>query len=205
MKIAHAGDILALAGLKDTTTGDTLSDPANQVVLERMQFPDPVISVAVEPKSKADQEKMGVALGRLAAEDPSFRVRTDHDSGQTVISGMGELHLDIIVDRMMREFKVEVMSGGPRLRIAKPWPRARISITPTRSRPADPVNSPGQDQVRSRGTGRRLYLQSKVVGGNVPKEYIPGVEKGLRSEMESGSCRLSGNRPEGDALRWRLP
>ena len=110
-----AGDIVAIVGLKDTTTGDTLSDPNNRVILERMEFPEPVIDIAVEPKSKADQEKMGLALARLAAEDPSFRVKTDEESGQTIISGMGELHLDILVDRMKREFKVEANIGAPQV------------------------------------------------------------------------------------------
>src|SRR5690606_13005417 len=109
----YAGDIVALAGLKETTTGDTLCDPAHPIILERMEFPDPVIELSVEPKTKADQEKMGVALSRLAAEDPSFRVSTDHESGQTIIKGMGELHLDILVDRMKREFKVEANVGAP--------------------------------------------------------------------------------------------
>ena len=115
VKEARSGDIIALAGLKDTTTGDTLSDPDNRVILERMEFPDPVIEIAVEPKTKADQEKMGMALARLAAEDPSFRVSTDHESGQTIIKGMGELHLEIIVDRMKREFKVEANVGKPQV------------------------------------------------------------------------------------------
>ena len=115
VKEARAGDIVALAGLKDTTTGDTLCDPAKPVILERMEFPEPVIEVAVEPKTKADQEKMGVALGRLAEEDPSFRVATDQESGQTIIKGMGELHLEIIVDRMKREFKVEANVGAPQV------------------------------------------------------------------------------------------
>ena len=187
LKIAHAGDILALAGLKDTTTGDTLSDPANQVVLERMEFPDPVISVAVEPKSKADQEKMGVALGRLAAEDPSFRVRTDHDSGQTVISGMGELHLDIIVDRMMREFKVEANVGRPQVAYRETLAKgANIDYTHKKQTGGSGQFARVKIKFEPAEQGEGFIFESKVVGGNVPKEYIPGVEKGLRSEMESG-------------------
>ena len=187
LKIAHAGDILALAGLKDTTTGDTLSDPANRVVLERMEFPDPVISVAVEPKSKADQEKMGVALGRLAAEDPSFRVRTDHDSGQTVISGMGELHLDIIVDRMMREFKVEANVGRPQVAYRETLAKgANIDYTHKKQTGGSGQFARVKIKFEPAEQGEGFIFESKVVGGNVPKEYIPGVEKGLRSEMESG-------------------
>lgn len=187
LKIARAGDILALAGLKDTTTGDTLSDPANQVVLERMEFPDPVISVAVEPKSKADQEKMGVALGRLAAEDPSFRVRTDHDSGQTVISGMGELHLDIIVDRMMREFKVEANVGRPQVAYRETLAKgANIDYTHKKQTGGSGQFARVKIKFEPAEQGEGFIFESKVVGGNVPKEYIPGVEKGLRSEMESG-------------------
>ncbi len=143
VKEARAGDILALAGLKDTTTGDTLCDPDNQVILERMDFPDPVIEISVEPKTQSDQEKMGVALSRLAAEDPSFRVTSDIESGQTIIKGMGELHLEIIVDRMLREFQVDANIGQPQVAYAKLYPNKQTSTTPTRNRPAAPVSSPG--------------------------------------------------------------
>ncbi|MDR0807657.1 MAG: elongation factor G [Gemmobacter sp.] len=184
---AFAGDIIALAGLKETTTGDTLCDPAKPVVLETMTFPEPVIEIAVEPKSKADQEKMGIALARLAAEDPSFRVETNFESGQTIMKGMGELHLDILVDRMRREFKVEANIGAPQVAyretISQPheidythkkqtggtgqFARVKLQITPTQP-------------------GEGYSFESKIVGGAVPKEYIPGVEKGIKSVMDSG-------------------
>ncbi|WP_027170371.1 elongation factor G [Mesorhizobium sp. WSM3224] len=184
---AYAGDIVALAGLKDTTTGDTLCDPLHPVILERMEFPDPVIQIAIEPKTKNDQEKMGLALHRLAAEDPSFRVKTDEESGQTIIAGMGELHLDIIVDRMRREFKVEANVGAPQVAY-------RETITRTHE----------QDYTHKKQTGgtgqfarvkiifepntesEEFVFESKIVGGAVPKEYIPGVEKGINSVMGSG-------------------
>ncbi len=187
VKEARAGDILALAGLKDTTTGDTLCAPDDDVILERMEFPDPVIEIAVEPKTKADQEKMGQALGRLAAEDPSFRVTTDHESGQTIIKGMGELHLEIIVDRMKREFKVEANIGAPQVAY-------RETIT-------NPYDCDYTHKKQSGGAGQFARIKIKftplppgsgfefdnsVVGGNVPREYIPGVEKGLKSALESG-------------------
>lgn len=184
---AFAGDIIALAGLKDTTTGDTLCDPASPVVLETMTFPEPVIEIAVEPKSKADQEKMGLALQRLSAEDPSFRVETDLESGQTIMKGMGELHLDILVDRMKREFKVEANIGAP-----------QVAYRETISQPAE-IDYTHKKQTGGTGQFARVKLQitptepgegysfeSKVVGGAVPKEYIPGVEKGIKSVMDSG-------------------
>ncbi|MGB0684534.1 MAG: elongation factor G [Magnetovibrionaceae bacterium] len=185
LKEALAGDIVAIAGLKDTTTGDTLCDPTAPVVLERMEFPDPVIEVAVEPKTKADQEKMGVALNRLAAEDPSFRVTSDAESGQTVIKGMGELHLEIIVDRMKREFKVDANVGAP-----------QVAYRETISKKAD-VDYTHKKQSGGSGQYARVKLtleptkdgfefSNSVVGGNVPKEYIPGVEKGIISAMEAG-------------------
>jgi elongation factor G len=187
IKEACAGDIVALAGLKDTTTGETLSDPDHPVVLERMEFPEPVIEVAVEPKTKADQEKMGVALNRLAQEDPSFRVSTDAESGQTVIKGMGELHLEIIVDRMKREFKVDANVGAP-----------QVAYRETITRSAD-VDYTHKKQTGGSGQfarikmifepaapGEGIVFESKVVGGNVPKEFIPGVEKGIRSAAETG-------------------
>ncbi|AZO55011.1 MULTISPECIES: elongation factor G [unclassified Mesorhizobium] len=184
---AFAGDIVALAGLKDTTTGDTLCDPLHPVILERMEFPDPVIQIAIEPKTKNDQEKMGLALHRLAAEDPSFRVKTDEESGQTIISGMGELHLDIIVDRMRREFKVEANVGAPQVAYRE---------TITRKHEQDYTH-----KKQTGGTGQfarvkvvfepnseseDFVFESKIVGGAVPKEYIPGVEKGIQSVMGAG-------------------
>jgi elongation factor G len=189
VKEARAGDIVAIAALKDTTTGDTLCDPSSQVILERMEFPEPVIEIAVEPKSKADQEKMGLALSRLAAEDPSFRVASDVESGQTIIKGMGELHLDIIVDRMKREFKVEANVGAP-----------QVAYRETITRMAE-VDYTHKKQSGGSGQFARIKLvfepidksvddgfsfESSIVGGSVPREYIPGVEKGIRSAMESG-------------------
>ncbi len=184
---AYAGDIVAIVGLKDTTTGDTLSDPNNRVILERMEFPEPVIDIAVEPKSKADQEKMGLALARLAAEDPSFRVKTDEESGQTIISGMGELHLDIIVDRMKREFKVEANIGAPQVAY-------REAITKTVEHDyTHKKQSGGSGQfarikfrIEPNEPGKGFEFASEVVGGNVPKEYVPGVQKGVASVMGAG-------------------
>ena len=187
VKEARAGDIVAFAGLKSTTTGDTLCNPNHLVILERMEFPDPVIEVAVEPKTKADQEKMGIALARLAKEDPSFRVTSDEESGQTVIKGMGELHLDILIDRMKREFSVDANIGAP-----------QVAYRETISKPAD-VDYTHKKQTGGSGQFARLKLtieplqpgegfefESKIVGGNVPKEYIPGVEKGVQSVLEAG-------------------
>jgi elongation factor G len=188
VKEARAGDIVAIAGLKNTTTGDTLCDPLKPVVLERMEFPEPVIEVAVEPKSKADQEKMGIALSRLAQEDPSFRVASDPESGQTVIKGMGELHLDIIVDRMRREFKVEANVGAPQVAYRETITRrAEIDYTHKKQTGGSGqfarikiVFQPQED--KSKGN----EFVSSIVGGSVPREYIPGVEKGLTSAMETG-------------------
>jgi|SRR5579883_1150055 len=187
IKEARAGDIVALAGLKNTTTGDTLCDPNAPVVLERMEFPDPVIEIAVEPKTKGDQEKMGQALARLATEDPSFRVSVDHESGQTVIKGMGELHLEIIVDRMKREFKVEANIGAP-----------QVAYRETISKTAD-VDYTHKKQTGGSGQFARVKMrfeplppgsgflfENKVVGGTVPKEYVPGVEKGIKGSLENG-------------------
>ncbi|MFN4089491.1 MAG: elongation factor G, partial [Alphaproteobacteria bacterium] len=187
VKEARAGDIVAVAGLKNTTTGDTLCDPTKQVVLERMEFPDPVIEVAVEPKSKADQEKMGVALNRLAQEDPSFRVSVDHESGQTVIKGMGELHLEILVDRMKREFKVDANVGAPQVAYREAISRkAEVDYTHKKQ-----TGGSGQYariklvfEPQERGAGN--LFDAKIVGGAVPKEYIPGVEKGLKSAWQTG-------------------
>jgi elongation factor G len=188
VKEARAGDIVAIAGLKNTTTGDTLCDPLKPVILERMEFPEPVIEVAVEPKSKADQEKMGIALSRLAQEDPSFRVASDPESGQTVIKGMGELHLDIIVDRMKREFKVEANVGAPQVAYRETITRrAEIDYTHKKQTGGSGqfarvkiVFQPQEDKAKGN------EFVSSIVGGSVPREYIPGVEKGLTSAMETG-------------------
>ena len=187
IKECRAGDIVALAGLKDTTTGDTLCEPSKPVVLERMEFPEPVIEVAVEPKTKADQEKMGVALARLAAEDPSFRVSSDGESGQTVIKGMGELHLDIIVDRMRREFKVEANVGAPQVAYRETISKA-YECTYTHKKQSGGSGQYAKIKVlfEPQEPGEPYKFESKVVGGNVPKEYIPGVEKGLLSAMDTG-------------------
>jgi elongation factor G len=187
IKEVRAGDIAAAIGLKDVTTGDTLCDPNHQITLERMEFPDPVISVAVEPKTKADQEKMGVALSKLAQEDPSFRVRTDEESGQTIISGMGELHLEIIVDRLKREFSVEANVGNPQVAY-------RESLRKSVQQESKFVRQSG-----GRGQYGHVYLRiepqkpgagyefvNEIVGGSVPKEYIPAVDKGVREQMQNG-------------------
>ncbi|MGB0749623.1 MAG: elongation factor G [Magnetospiraceae bacterium] len=187
IKEASAGDIVALAGLKETTTGDTLCDSSSQVILERMEFPDPVIEVAVEPKTKADQEKMSVALQRLAAEDPSFRVATDPESGQTVIKGMGELHLDIIVDRMKREFKVDAAVGAPQVAYRETISReSEVDYTHKKQTGGSGQFARIKLRFEPASEGDGIGFESKIVGGNVPKEYIPGVEKGLRSASESG-------------------
>ncbi len=187
VKEARSGDIIALAGLKDTTTGDTLSDPDNRVILERMEFPDPVIEIAVEPKTKVDQEKMGMALARLAAEDPSFRVSTDHESGQTIIKGMGELHLEIIVDRMKREFKVEANVGQPQVAYRETI-TAPYDVDYTHKKQSGGSGQYARVKIRFEPTepGTGFTFENSVVGGNVPKEYIPGVEKGLKGSIDSG-------------------
>jgi elongation factor G len=187
IKEAFAGDIVAVAALKESTTGDTLCDPANPVILEKMEFPEPVIEIAIEPKSKADQEKLGLALQRLAAEDPSFRVSTDHESGQTRLKGMGELHLDIKVDILRRTYKVDANIGAP-----------QVAYRETLGRSAD-IDYTHKKQSGGTGQFARVKLtfeplppgsgfvfESAIVGGSVPKEYIPGVEKGLKSVLNSG-------------------
>ncbi|RNF32850.1 elongation factor G [Paracoccus methylarcula] len=184
---AFAGDIIALAGLKETTTGDTLSDVSKQVVLETMTFPDPVIEIAVEPKSKADQEKMGLALQRLAAEDPSFRVETDLESGQTIMKGMGELHLDILVDRMKREFKVEANIGAPQVAYRETISsEAEIDYTHKKQTGGTGQFARVKLVITPTEPGEGYSFESRIVGGAVPKEYIPGVEKGIKSVMDSG-------------------
>jgi elongation factor G len=184
---AFAGDIIALGGLKNTTTGDTLCDKSDPVVLETMTFPEPVIEIAVEPKTKADQEKMSLGLQRLAAEDPSFRVETDIESGQTIMKGMGELHLDILVDRLKREFKVEANIGAPQVAYRETISR-ETEHTYTHKK-----QSGGSGQfaevkmiITPTAPGEGYSFESKIVGGAVPKEYIPGVEKGVKSVMDSG-------------------
>ncbi len=184
---AFAGDIIALAGLKQTTTGDTLCSAADPVVLETMTFPDPVIEIAVEPKTKADQEKMSTGLARLAAEDPSFRVETDQESGQTIMKGMGELHLDILVDRLKREFKVEANIGAPQVAYRETIGREH-SFDYTHKKQSGGSGQFARIKMTIIPTepGEGFSFESKVVGGNVPKEYIPGVEKGVKSVMDSG-------------------
>jgi elongation factor G len=184
---AFAGDIIALAGLKDTTTGDTLCDPNHPVVLETMTFPDPVIEIAIEPKTKADQEKMSMGLQRLAAEDPSFRVETDIESGQTIMKGMGELHLDILVDRLKREFKVEANIGAPQVAYRETIGR-QIEHTYTHKKQSGGSGQFAEVKLEIAPTepGEGYSFESRIVGGTVPKEYVPGVEKGIKSVMDSG-------------------
>ncbi len=187
IKEAYAGDIIAIVGLKDTTTGDTLCDAQSPVILERMEFPEPVIELAVEPKTKADQEKMGIALQRLAAEDPSFRVSSDEESGQTIIAGMGELHLDILVDRMKREFKVEANVGQPQVAYRETITRnADIDYTHKKQSGGSGQFARIKFRVIPQEPGAGYEFESQIVGGNIPKEYIPGVEKGINSIRETG-------------------
>ncbi|WP_223671315.1 elongation factor G [Kangiella shandongensis] len=187
IKEVRAGDIAAGVGLKDVTTGDTLCDLENKIILERMEFPDPVISVAVEPKTKADQEKMGIALGKLAQEDPSFQVRTDEESGQTIISGMGELHLDILVDRMKREFKVEANIGAPQVAYRESI-RNTVEVEGKFVRQSGGRGQYGHVWVKlepqEAGTG--FEFVNEIVGGVVPKEYIGAVQKGIEEQLENG-------------------
>ncbi len=188
IETAYAGDIVALAGLKETTTGDTLCAERQPIILERMEFPEPVIELSVEPKTKADQEKMGIALNRLAAEDPSFRVSTDHESGQTIIKGMGELHLDILVDRMRREFKVEANVGAPQVAyreyLGKP-----VELTYTHKKQSGGSGQFGEVKVKitpgERGAG--INFIDSIKGGNIPREYIPAIEKGMRETAATGA------------------
>jgi len=184
---AYAGDIVALIGMKDSRTGDTLCDPAKPVILEKMEFPDPVIEMAVEPKSKADQEKMTLALIKLAYEDPSFRVTTDQESGQTIIKGMGELHLDIKVDILRRTHKVEVNVGAPQVAYRETITRATdIDYTHKKQTGGTGQFARVKFNVMPNEKGAGYSFESKIIGGSVPKEYIPGVEKGLDSVMTSG-------------------
>ncbi len=187
IKQAEAGDIVALVGLKDTTTGDTLCDPDKPIVLERMEFPDPVIEIAVEPKTKADQEKMGIALQRLASEDPSFRVSVDHESGQTIMKGMGELHLDILVDRMKREFKVEANIGAPQVAYRETiTKKAEVTYTHKKQTGGSGQFAKMTVVFEPNESGKGYEFENEIVGGAIPKEYIPGVEKGFMSAKETG-------------------
>ncbi|MEM8755325.1 MAG: elongation factor G, partial [Pseudomonadota bacterium] len=184
---AFAGDIIALAGLKDTTTGDTLCDKQGPVVLETMTFPDPVIEIAIEPKTKADQEKMSQGLQRLAAEDPSFQVSSDIESGQTIMKGMGELHLDILVDRLKREFKVEANIGAPQVAYRETVSHeAEIDYTHKKQSGGSGQFARVKMVIQPTEAGEGYSFESKIVGGSIPKEYIPGVEKGINSVMDSG-------------------
>jgi elongation factor G len=187
IKEAYAGDIIALAGLKDTRTGDTLCDPAHAVILERMEFPDPVIEIAIEPKTKGDQEKLGVALAKLAAEDPSFRVSTDQESGQTIIKGMGELHLDIKVDILRRTYKVDANIGQPQVAYREKMSR-RVEKDYTHKKQSGGSGQFARVKIIYEPTlpGAGTSFESKIVGGSVPKEFIPGVEKGFNSVLGSG-------------------
>lgn len=189
IKEVRAGDIAAAIGLKDVTTGDTLCDPKHVIILERMEFPEPVISVAVEPKTKADQEKMGMALGRLAKEDPSFRVWTDEESGQTIIAGMGELHLDILVDRMRREFSVEANIGKPQVAYRE---TIRDTVKDVEGKHAKQSGGRGQyghvviDMSPLPPGGAGYEFVNEIVGGSIPKEFIPAVDKGIQEQLKSG-------------------
>ncbi|MCW6509495.1 elongation factor G [Lichenifustis flavocetrariae] len=187
IKEAYTGDIVALAGLKDTRTGDTLCDMQKQVILERMEFPEPVIEIAIEPKSKADQEKLGVALSKLAAEDPSFRVSTDQESGQTILKGMGELHLDIKVDILRRTYKVDANIGAPQVAYREKLTR-RVEQDYTHKKQTGGTGQFARVKIifEPNEAGKGNLFESKIVGGAVPKEYIPGVEKGINSVMGSG-------------------
>ncbi len=187
IKFACAGDIVALVGMKDTTTGDTLCATDSPVILERMEFPEPVIQVAVEPKTKGDQEKMGLALNRLAQEDPSFRVSSDEESGQTIIAGMGELHLDIIVDRMRREFKVEANVGAPQVAYRETFTkRTEIDYTHKKQTGGSGQFARVKMIIEPVEPGVGYEFDNKIVGGSIPREYIPGVEKGIESVRENG-------------------
>jgi elongation factor G len=187
IKEAYAGDIIALAGLKDTRTGDTLCDPNHAVILERMEFPDPVIEIAIEPKTKTDQEKLGIALAKLAAEDPSFRVSTDQESGQTILKGMGELHLDIKVDILKRTYKVDANIGQPQVAYREKMTK-KVEIDYTHKKQTGGTGQFARVKIvfEPNETGAGSAFESKIVGGAVPKEYIPGVEKGINSVMGSG-------------------
>jgi elongation factor G len=189
IKEAYAGDIVALAGLKDVRTGDTLCDPQKPVILEKMEFPDPVIEIAIEPKSKADQEKLGVALAKLVAEDPSFRVTTDQESGQTIIKGMGELHLDIKVDILKRTYKVDANIGAPQVAYREKITRP-ATVTYTHKKQTGGSGQYAEVKITAEPLppgGENFIFENEIVGGAVPKEYVPGVEKGLESVLGAGT------------------
>jgi len=187
IKVAMAGDIVALASLKETRTGDTLCDSSKPVVLEKMEFPEPVIEIAIEPKSKADQEKLGLALSKLAAEDPSFRVSTDFESGQTILKGMGELHLDIKVDILKRTYKVDANIGAPQVAYRETITRAaEIDYTHKKQTGGTGQFARVKFNVSPAEPGEGFSFESKIIGGAVPKEYIPGVQKGLESVLGAG-------------------
>ena len=187
IKEAYAGDIVALAGLKDVRTGDTLCDPAKAVILEKMEFPEPVIEIAIEPKSKADQEKLGIALSKLAAEDPSFRVSTDFESGQTILKGMGELHLDIKVDILKRTYKVDANIGAPQVAYRETLTKkTEVDYTHKKQTGGTGQFARVKFTVEPNEAGKGFAFESAIVGGAVPKEYIPGVQKGLESVLGAG-------------------
>ena len=187
VKEAFAGDIVALAGLKNTTTGDTICDVDHQVILERMEFPEPVIELAIEPKTKADQEKMGIALSRLASEDPSLRISTNEETGQTTLKGMGELHLEIIVDRMRREFKVEANVGAPQVAYRETITQKRdVDYTHKKQSGGTGQYAKINLEIEPLPPGSGFVFESKIVGGAVPKEFIPGVQKGFESCLSNG-------------------
>jgi len=187
VKEARAGDIVAVAGLKGTTTGDTLCDPDSEVILERMEFPEPVIEIAVEPKTKADQEKMSIAIQRLVAEDPSLRVASDEETNQTILKGMGELHLDIIVDRMKREFNVEANIGAPQVAYRETMTQ-ETTLAYTHKKQSGGAGQFAKINVKLEPAepGEGYVFTDTVTGGNVPKEYIPSVDKGFQMAAESG-------------------
>ena len=187
IKEASTGDIIAVVGLKDTRTGDTLSDTKNPIILEKMDFPAPVIELAVEPKTKADQEKMSTALQRLCGEDPTLRVAVDHESGQTILAGMGELHLEIIVDRMKREFKVEANVGAPQVAYRETiTAKADVDYTHKKQSGGSGQFARVKITFEPQETGKGYEFESKIYGGSIPKEYIPGVIKGLESAKDTG-------------------
>ncbi len=207
IKEAMAGDIVAFAGLKLTTTGETLCAANDPVILERMEFPDPVIEIAVEPKTKADQEKMGMALARLAQEDPSFQVSTDTESGQTILKGMGELHLDIKVDILRRNYKIDANVGAPQVAYRETLSKP-VTVLYTHKKQTGGSGQFAEVKIdfEPLEAGSGFVFENKVVGGSVPKEYIPSVEKGIRiAEGKRPDGRLPGHRLQGHAGRRQVP
>ena len=199
----YAGDIVAAVGLKQTSTGDTLCDPNAPIELETIEFPEPVISVSIEPKTKADQEKMGTALARLGEEDPTFQVRTDEETGQTLISGMGELHLEVIVDRMLREFKVDANVGRPQVAYRETVrERSRRSWAASCARPAAAASTAHAVINLEPAPGEGFDFVNKIRGGSIPSEFIPAVEQGIEEALEQRrQGRLPDGGPAGDARR----